>query len=40
MGEGDTSLLALGTSANETTNHETNSWFQNQPDVYATTVDL
>ncbi len=40
MGEGDASLLASGKSANETMNHVINSWFRNQPDVYATTVDL
>ncbi|MCP4193639.1 MAG: hypothetical protein GY768_23755, partial [Planctomycetaceae bacterium] len=38
MGERAASLLASGTSANETMNHEINSWFGNQPDVYATTV--
>ncbi len=40
MGTWGAALVASGTSANEALNHEINSWFRNQPDVYASTVDL
>ena len=33
-------LLGSGTSVNEAMNHEINTWFRNQPEIYSSTVEL